>query len=69
MLGSGGASRTVCAVLKDKGIEAVVISRQGEDNYDTLDRHADARLIVNSTPVGMYPDNGRAAVDLSLFPD
>ncbi|MBQ3403798.1 MAG: shikimate kinase, partial [Oscillospiraceae bacterium] len=69
VLGSGGASRTVCAVLKDKGIEAVVISRQGEDNYDNLDRHADARLIVNSTPVGMYPDNGRAAVDLSLFPD
>lgn len=69
VLGSGGASVTVVAVLKMLGAESVtVISRGGEDNYDNLDKHADARIIANTTPVGMYPNNGQAAVDLSLFP-
>ena len=69
VLGSGGASVTVVAVLKMLGAESVtVISRGGEDNYDNLDKHADARIIANTTPVGMYPNNGQAAVDLALFP-
>lgn len=69
VLGSGGASVTVVAVLKTLGAESVtVISRGGEDNYDNLSRHADARIIANTTPVGMYPNNGQAAVDLALFP-
>lgn len=69
VLGSGGASVTVVAVLKMLGAESVtVISRGGEDNYGNLDKHADARIIANTTPVGMYPNNGQAAVDLSLFP-
>ena len=69
VLGSGGASVTVVAVLKMLGAESVtVISRCGEDNYDNLAKYADARIIANTTPVGMYPNNGQAAVDLSLFP-
>ena len=69
VLGSGGASVTVVAVLKMLGAESVtVISRGGEDNYDNLSKHADARIIANTTPVGMYPNNGQAAVDLALFP-
>lgn len=68
VLGSGGASGTVCAALSDCGIPAVVVSRHGEDNYANLSRHADAALIVNTTPVGMYPHNGGAAVDLRDFP-
>ena len=69
VLGSGGASVTVVAVLKMLGAESVtVISRGGEDNYDNLDKHADARIIANTTPVGMYPNNGQAAVDLTRFP-
>ena len=46
----------------------VVISRSGENNYTNLGRHADAERIVNTTPVGMYPNNGAAAVDLTAFP-
>ena len=54
VLGSGGASVTVCAVLADQGAaEVVTVSRSGPDNYTNLSRHADARLIVNTTPVGM----------------
>ena len=68
VLGSGGASRTVCAALKHCGIPFTVISRNGADNYGNLERHADAELIVNTTPVGMYPHNGESPVDLRIFP-
>lgn len=68
VLGSGGTSRTVQAVLRDCGASVVVISRSGPDSYDNLDRHADARLVVNTTPVGMYPKNGAAALDIRRFP-
>ena len=69
VLGSGGASVTVCAVLGALGAEVVVISRSGADNYDNLARHADAKILVNTTPVGMYPHNGAAAVNLQSCPD
>ncbi len=69
VLGSGGASVTVCDVLRSLGAaEVIVISRSGQDNYDNLERHADAQIIANTTPLGMFPDTGRAAVDLRRFP-
>lgn len=69
VLGTGGASVTVQAALRDLGASpVVVISRGGEDNYDNLDRHADAKILVNATPVGMYPKAGVSPVDLALFP-
>lgn len=68
VLGSGGASVTIQAVLKKLGCRVVVISRSGPDNYENLERHQDARVLVNATPVGMYPGNGRAAVDISRLP-
>ena len=68
VLGSGGASVTVKAALEQLGASVTVISRSGPDNYANLDRHADARIIANTTPVGMYPHNGAAAVDLRQFP-
>ena len=68
VLGSGGASVTVCAVLRSLGAAVTVISRDGADNYENLHRHADAALIVNTTPVGMYPNNGASPLDLTRFP-
>ena len=69
VLGSGGASATVCAVLDELRARSVtVISRSGEDNYGNLERHADAEIIVNTTPVGMYPNCGVSPVDLRQFP-
>ena len=68
VLGSGGASVTVKAALEQLGADVTVISRSGPGDYDHLDRHADAQIIANTTPVGMYPHNGAAAVDLRLFP-
>ena len=68
VLGSGGASATAVAVLQELGASVIVISRSGENNYDNLDRHADAAVIVNTTPVGMYPNVGVSPVDLNDFP-
>lgn len=68
VLGSGGASNTVVVVLKELGAKVVVISRSGENNYSNLHLHADAAVIVNATPVGMYPNTGASPIDLGLFP-
>jgi len=69
ILGSGGTSHTACTAARELGAaEVVVISRHGENNYENLPRHADAGVVINTTPVGMYPNCGKAAVDLELFP-
>ncbi len=69
VLGSGGSSVMAQYVLKSLGArEVIVISRGGENHYDNLHLHADAGVIVNTTPVGMYPNNGVAPVDLARFP-
>ena len=68
VLGSGGAAVTVIAVLIELKANVVVISRTGENNYTNLHLHADAAVIVNTTPVGMYPNVGASPVDLALFP-
>lgn len=68
VLGSGGASNTVVAVLREEGANPVVISRNGENNYENLHLHTDAEAIVNTTPVGMYPNTGVSPVDLKRFP-
>ena len=69
VFGSGGASLAVLAALHDLGAEPVVnISRSGPDNYGNLHRHADAAILVNATPLGMFPDTGVSPVDLDAFP-
>ena len=69
VFGSGGASLAVIAALRDMGVSRLVnISRSGPDNYENLDRHADAQILVNTTPLGMYPDTGKAPVSLDRFP-
>ncbi len=67
ILGSGGASKTVQTVLCEQGAQVVVVSRSGEDNYENIEKHKDASVVVNATPVGMYPDCPNAVVDLSVF--
>ena len=69
VLGSGGTSRTAQAAARKLGAaQVVVISRNGEDNYGNLSRHADTQVVVNTTPVGMYPRCGVAPVSLEAFP-
>ena len=69
VLGTGGASLTAQAAAKrGRAREIVKVSRSGSDNYDNLDRHADAEVVVNTTPVGMWPDMDGQPVDLARFP-
>ena len=68
VLGSGGASNTVIQVLYELGAEPVIISRSGEYNYDNLHIHKDAQVIINTTPVGMYPDTDASPIEVRQFP-
>ncbi len=68
ILGDGGAAATVRTVLDELGIrhETLRISRYA--GPDLKARHPDAELIINATPVGMYPENGKSPVDLGDYP-
>ena len=70
VLGSGGTSLTASKALEDLGAASVDrVSRSGSLSYDNVYDRADAEIIVNTTPVGMFPNNGNAALDLSRFPN
>lgn len=69
VLGSGGASNTAAAVLEELGAEVIVISRSGMNNYKNIHIHQDATLLVNTTPVGMYPHTGISPVNLDTLPN
>lgn len=72
VLGTGGTSRTAQAVLHDAGAKSVVcVSRKGGNGtvtYEEAARMTDTELIVNTTPVGMFPEVDGCPIDLSLFP-
>lgn len=60
ILGTGGASQAVQYVLRERGIDYKVVSREkgkADLTYDDLtqDVMATHRLIINASPVGMYP--------------
>ena len=68
ILGSGGAGKTALSCVKSLGAKSVyTVSRNGENNYNNIEKHYDADVIINATPVGMYPSNGESAVDLEKF--
>ena len=68
ILGSGGTSLTAQAVAEAEGArEIVVVSRQGVHNYENLSEQLDADVLINTTPVGMFPHNGECLVNVNLF--
>ncbi len=72
VFGNGGACKAVLEALRRKEAgDVLVVSRRGGDvpliSYDDLPQHHDADVIVNTTPVGMYPDNLSSITDLSPF--
>lgn len=68
VLGDGGASLTVQVVAHDEGASEVsVVSRHTQNNYENIHLHYDSDIIVNTTPVGMFPNNGERLIDLSKF--
>lgn len=61
VLGNGGSAASVCHVLDKLGIGYRIVSRSGALNYQNVS-HVDiqnADLIVNTTPLGMYPETSR----------
>ena len=73
ILGTGGTHRTVEAVCRDGGAAAVLSAgrsgRGGSLTYEEALAHREVDLIVNTTPVGMYPDTGECLIDLRAFPN
>jgi shikimate dehydrogenase len=68
VLGSGGSGVMVSEAMRARGAGSItVISRDGPDHYGNLWKHADADVIVNTTPVGMYPNNGVSPLTLTQF--
>lgn len=72
ILGSGGTSKTALAVLTDLGASSILrVSRYGKGGAITyeelLTNHFDARIIVNTTPSGMFPDVHQQPVSLEGF--
>ena len=69
VLGSGGASNTAVAVLEELGAKVIIISRSGVNRYENLHIHGDAALLVNTTPVGMFPNTGTTTANLEKLPN
>ena len=69
VFGRGGASATICTLLRDRGIGELVTFGSADNTLENIAKHSDAQIIVNATPVGMYPNNCASPADLSLFPD
>lgn len=70
ILGSGGTSLTAQTVTADAGAASVtVVSRKGPVTCDNLGTAAYADIVINTTPVGMYPNNDAVPVLLERFPN
>ena len=68
VLGSGGASAGVQAAAAGAGAaQVLVVSRTGVLNYENVYQESGAEVIVNATPVGMYPQNRGKLLELSRF--
>lgn len=73
ILGTGGASKTGHALAEYMGAESVYyVSRSGKDGSITYEQavteHSDAQIIINATPVGMFPKQDGRPIDISAFP-
>lgn len=72
--GTGGTSKTAAAVCESLGAKEIIkVSRTACENcvcYDDVYKtHTDSEIIINTTPVGMFPKNGVSPLDISKFPN
>lgn len=71
VLGSGGTSKTVSCACRDLGTKSVFVAsrdpRQGQMTYAET-KEAAIDYIINTTPVGMYPNTGKSAIDIRDYP-
>lgn len=69
ILGSGGTSHTATSLCRNLEADSIQIAgRQLALNYQNVYQEAkEAQIIINTTPVGMFPHNGKSPVDLACF--
>lgn len=71
VLGNGGASKAIQVGLKKLGVKSILIAsilnEEGTISYDDIYLHQEIEIIVNTTPVGMYPNNDHKIIDVSKF--
>ncbi|MEF9961437.1 MAG: shikimate kinase [Erysipelotrichaceae bacterium] len=72
VLGNGGAAQAVKAACKHLNVgQLLCVKKHLSDEtitYEELyEKHQDAQIIINTSPVGMYPNNQEQVIDLSLF--
>lgn len=67
IIGNGGASKTAVCVCKDLGAKSVRVITRADNTPENITAFYDAHIIINATPVGMYPDTGISPVDINKF--
>lgn len=72
ILGTGGTSKTAFCVCKDLGAKEIIfVSRTKNENSITYEQamctHKDTQIIINTTPVGMHPNNDECPINVTLF--
>lgn len=67
VIGSGGVSATVCAALKNLGAAQITVITEELNTPAYIDTIADHTVVINTSPVGMFPRNGKAPLDLRQF--
>lgn len=65
--GNGGASKTAVCVCRDLGAKSVRVITRADNTPKNIVKFLDAHIVVNATPVGMYPDTGVSPVDINQF--
>jgi len=68
VLGRGGSSLTVCYVLQEMGAGEIVVVSREDNRHDFLVDLSDTQVLVNTSPLGMYPNTGISPVSLDYFP-
>jgi len=68
ILGAGGASATAQTVAADLGAAEVIVVSSKTNTPEMMAAHRDTQILINASPVGMYPKNGETPVSLDYFP-
>lgn len=74
VLGNGGAAQAIKAAVRKLGASDMIVvghrvMKEGVITYEEcFEKHDDARIIINTSPVGMYPNTDASPVDLTRFP-
>lgn len=74
VLGNGGAAQAIKAAAGKLGASEMIVvghrvMKEGVITYEEcFEKHDDAKIIINTSPVGMYPNTDASPVDLTHFP-